>query len=106
MTLAWLHDPVWLIVNALASYRLTRLWTRDWLPPLPRVRQYVIDRLNEGRDSEHPGTKLVDCPWCIGFWIGAAVTAIMSATPHWWPVVAVPLAFSAVTGQLASRDME
>lgn len=106
MNLSWLHDPVWLVVNALCAYRLTRLWTRDSLPPLPAVRQYVIDRLNEGRESEHPATALVDCPWCIGFWIAAADTAIMSAIPRWWPILAVPLAFSAVTGLLAGRDVE
>jgi hypothetical protein len=104
--LDWLHDPVWLIVNALAACRLTRLWTRDSLPPLPRVRQTVIDKLNEGRESEHPATALVDCAWCIGFWIGAGVVAIMSVIPHVWPIVAVPLAFSTVTGWLASRDVE
>lgn len=106
MTITWLHDPVWLVVNVLCASRLTRLWTRDSLPPLPRVRQYVIDRLNKGRTSEHPATALVDCSWCVGFWIGAGVVAIMSAIPHWWPVLAVPLAFSAVTGWLANRDGE
>lgn len=108
MNLAWLHDPVWLVVNALAAFRLTRLWTRDSLPPLPSIRQYVLDRLDKGREAlpEHPLTALVDCPWCIGFWISVAVVALMSALPHWWPVVAVPLAFSAVVGWLASRDVE
>lgn len=34
----------WAPVLALASYRLTRLWLDDMLPPLPRVRAWVQSR--------------------------------------------------------------
>jgi hypothetical protein len=105
-SLNWLHDPVWLAVNALAAARLTRLWTRDSLPPLPRWRDTVIERLNRNRPTEHPLVNLVDCPWCIGFWISAGVAVIMSLLPSLWPVVAVPLAFSTVVGHLAAHDQE
>lgn len=96
MSTGWLHDPVLLIVYALTSYRLTRLWTLDSLPPLPALRAKV--RLKWGR---HAWTELMDCPWCAGFWISLGVTLIASSPAE--PVfrwVAVPLAFSAVVGLL------
>ncbi|MGL4809894.1 MAG: hypothetical protein ACRC4O_14205, partial [Giesbergeria sp.] len=66
MNTKWMRDPVALTVNALAAYRLTRLWTRDSLPPLPRVRQHVLDKLDEIQDAKgshepHPLAALVDC---------------------------------------------
>lgn len=100
----WLHDPVWLIVNALAAYRLTRLITRDMLPPLPRLRENLVDRLNKGRASEHPVAYMLGCPWCVGFWVCVLVVVIMSLLPGVWPWLAVPLAFSAVVGHLAAHD--
>lgn len=39
--LAWVASPLWLVVNALAAFRLTRLWVADMLPPLPRMRDAV-----------------------------------------------------------------
>lgn len=40
-SLEWVTNPLWLIVNALVAYRLTRLWVADMLPPLPRLRESV-----------------------------------------------------------------
>lgn len=98
MSLAWVHDPVWLIVYALTSFRLTRLWTRDSLPPLPALRNKV--QLKWGR---HAWVELMDCPWCAGFWISVGVMLVSSSplAPVWqW--VAVPLALSAVAGLLSA----
>lgn len=102
MNLAWVHDPVWLVAYALASYRLTRLWTRDSLPPLPALRQTVLTKY---------GTRwwapLMDCTWCAGWWISLVVVLLASspvAVAFRW--VALPLAFSAVVGLLARRDDE
>lgn len=49
MNLEWITSPLWLIINALAAYRLTRLWVEDMLPPLPRVR----DRIEQWADQRH-----------------------------------------------------
>lgn len=100
MTLAFVPAWAWLPIYALAAYRLTRLWTRDSLPPLPRFRHYVRERW-DGRAV----VDLVDCPWCVGFWIAVGVV-VVSASPlaGAWQWVALPLALSAVTGLLAMRD--
>lgn len=98
MSLAWVSS-VWLLVHALAAYRLTRLWTRDSLPPLPRFRQYVLDRWGNKAWAE-----LVDCPWCAGFWISLGVAlAASSPISAAWQWLSVPLAISAVVGMLAAR---
>lgn len=105
----WMTSPVALTVNALAAYRLTRLWTRDSLPPLPEVRQHVLDKLDEIQDSkgtteDHPLTRLVDCPWCIGFWISLGVVGAATLTPRAWRPLATALAFSAVVANIAVRE--
>lgn len=98
VTLAWVTTP-WVFVWVLAAARLTRLWTRDSLPPLPRFRQYVATRWGNRAWAE-----LVDCPWCAGFWITSACCAVASTPAE--PVlrwVAVPLALSMVASLLASQ---
>jgi hypothetical protein len=99
VSLAWLPAAWWPVVYVLASYRITRLITRDSLPPLPRMRQYVFDRW-EGR----PIAELIDCPWCMGFWISTGVVLVAS-TPvdAMWRWLALPLALSTIVGCIASR---
>lgn len=41
MTLDWLTNPAWLLVNALVAFRLTRLVVDDKVPPLPRLRKLL-----------------------------------------------------------------
>jgi hypothetical protein len=64
VNLTWTAQPVALIINALAAYRLTRLWIDDMLPPLPRIRKWIDKRtgwwsLIYGKlrrfDRRHPG---------------------------------------------------
>jgi hypothetical protein len=58
---------VWMVVVGLASYRLWRIpaqdsmtdWFRDWL---------YCDQ-NAVKDFL---AQLVECPWCLGFWIAGA----------------------------------
>jgi hypothetical protein len=42
VTLAWLSNPMLVILNALAAFRLTVLWVNDMLPPLPRIRSAIM----------------------------------------------------------------
>jgi hypothetical protein len=122
VTLEWISSPLWLIVNVLAAYRLTRLWVADMLPPLPRMRDAVEswaharwagrDLTGDPREPEayrvwriYGGTPplayLVTCAWCSGYWISLAVFLAASLIPTTvWAFLAVPLAFSAVVGLL------
>jgi hypothetical protein len=128
VNLDWATHPVWLIINALAAYRLTRLWVADMLPPLPRMRDAVeswaLQRWGAYRrtfeplvDDHEPTAEdardvrlyggiaplayLVTCAWCSGYWISLLVFLAASLVPATaWTLLAVPLAFSAVVGLL------
>lgn len=130
MDLAWTSSPVWLIINALVAFRLTRLWVDDTLPPLPRLRHWLRLRMDEGwqrrtqytpsmgavevdkrrrtkdlYDDMPPATYLLDCYWCAGFWISLGTTLAASLLPATvWALLAVPLALSALVGLLGRFD--
>jgi hypothetical protein len=100
VTLSWVSSPIWTLIYALAAFRLTRLWTRDTLPPLPRMREAV-----QSRWGDRAWAELFDCPWCAGFWISLGVVLVSSSpiAPAWqW--LAVPLAISAMVGLIAARE--
>ncbi len=85
---------LWLVLGALACYRLTRLVTADQIT-LP-LRTWVLDR------STWFGY-LVTCDWCLSIWIAPWITAgIMFHGEHLFvqaPIVA--LSVSAITGLLS-----
>jgi hypothetical protein len=87
------------VVDALATYRLTRLWTRDSLPPVVHARHAWLDRF-----GNHPLGDLAECAWCSSWWIALGVTAARAIAPKAWQLVAVPLAYSAVAGWLADQE--
>lgn len=108
------------ILIVLATARLTRFVTEDWLghwwlvqparrwamygTKLRHAQAYVIDQ--EWQDTE-PTTwrqKLVkglDCPFCVGFWIGGAVLLASRIPLARW-VLSV-FALNYVVGHLSSR---
>jgi len=92
------------VVDALAAYRLTRLLVSDGIADRPR------EALLRGlRSREHLKlVELVECPWCIGFWVASAVVIARRAVPHLWGPVADVFAFSATAGIVASavRSMD
>lgn len=129
MDLTWTTNPVWLIINVLVAYRLTRLWIDDSLPPLPMLRSRIQERFTNAwairtikererlgvsnyeftrREQvypDHPLLRLIDCYWCAGFWISLATFLSASLIPaSMWPFIALPLALSAVVGLLGTRD--
>lgn len=46
-------------------------------------------------------SKLLHCPWCLGWWLSVAVWLAWQAEPHATLVFAVPFAVSAVVGLVA-----
>lgn len=86
------HVPVWLLVlDALATFRLAILVTKDMVFEKPR--QFV------GRFGDKPAY-FIQCPWCTSMYLGAGVIAL-SRWWGFWPYIAAVLAFSAVAGFLA-----
>lgn len=100
-----MNIPVWLalLIYALAVARVTGLIVSDSITETPR------DNLIAWLD-DRPATlgsyiaTLVTCPWCAGMWVS------LIASPLAWffwdsPVMLIPaiaLAFSQVTGMVAS----
>jgi hypothetical protein len=90
------------VVMALATARVTRLVTRDRILDAPR--RAVLRALPD----DHLLAYLVVCDWCVSVYTGA-LAAAGGAWAGWWPWAWVPalmLAFSYVTGYLASREGE
>lgn len=86
-----------LVTSALAlgtAARLTRLITSDVFPPVAAARDKVAERFGD----EHPVTYLVQCNWCTGFWVSAAVTASAYrwGDRRWWRFIASVFSLSMV----------
>lgn len=93
--MGWWPNWLWLLVDALAVYRLTRLVARDEL--LRPARVWLDDRY------AGPLVYLVTCMWCLSIWLSAVVLLFTWWIPVAWSVVASGLAFSAVAGQLGEK---
>lgn len=88
------------VIDALATYRLTRLVQRDTLPPVRRAREHVM----ESDEVPESVKELLDCPWCLSFWVGLLVVWLRRAAPRAWRPVALALAASAVTGLISTQE--
>lgn len=99
------------VLGALSTARLTRLVTADQLTE--PLRRRVIQRVQEGGHLEY----LVSCAWCASVWIGfpvaLALTPWLAGALHVHGLLAAlalvygqALAYSQVTGLLASREVE
>ena len=88
-----------LVIDALATYRITRLATVDTIPAAVAFRERVT---RWSRTSGHPAVEeLVHCPWCVGFWIAATVVVARRSAGPAWDRVARVLALSAASGMIA-----
>jgi hypothetical protein len=86
----------WLVVDALAVYRLTRLVVRDEL--LRPFRTWMDRRYESGWLLYW-----LTCVWCLSAAIAAPVVALTYFVPYPWSFVAAGLAFSAVAGAAGDR---
>lgn len=89
--------PTDLIVDALATFRLTRLIVSDSITATPRhaLQQWLLE------GGHVKAFEFTACPWCVGQWVAFGVVIARKVAPKVWHPVACALAFSAVTGILA-----
>ena len=96
-----------------AAARLTRLAARDSILDLPRahVEHWANKRkhgenytADQAENDPHWAVTLINCPWCIGFWINAATlaTAWKWGDRRWWRAATGVLATSFVTSALVA----
>lgn len=94
--------PVWLLVLVafLATARLTRLVTADYVTKVPR--EWLI----RWRGEDAPLSYLVTCDWCASMYTGSAVAVGVVLWPDNRLVVGVllVLAASLVAGLLAQLE--
>jgi hypothetical protein len=89
-----------LVLIALATFRLVRLFTYDV------ITQFIRDWFVGARPRSFGDTlgALINCPWCTGLWFSFIVVFFYFATPFAWPVILV-LAIAAIASffQVASN---
>jgi hypothetical protein len=91
----WARDPLAVAVLTLAVHRLTRMGLLDTMP-FGALRNRLIKRNPSGHLAE-----LLTCPWCLGWWMSAAVVLAACTLPRRvWQPIAVALAVSSVAALL------
>jgi len=93
------NDFADLAVDALASYRLTKL-VRDDMITEP-LREAVHERVGDPAESKL--AYLVNCPWCLSIWFGAGLVILRWRWPKVGRGVARALAVSALTGMITQQ---
>jgi len=94
ITAQWLQ----FLIISLAVFRLTRLIIEDTI--LEPLRERTVFRL--APDSEL--RSLFDCAWCLSFWLSVLAVISFLLFPQGTTWVALPFAFSSVTGLIASNS--
>lgn len=90
------------LLDALAAFRLTRLVTEDAITE-PLRKRIVAQSYAAPGGIGSKVHKLIECPWCAGFWISAGVIVARAAAPRAWEPVARVLALSAAVGLIAEN---
>lgn len=91
--------PFTFVVVCLAAFRITRFVTTDDWPPIQRLRNRLLERWSgTGWDVG------LECPWCIGFWVSAALTFALAQLLSIPLPALYALAVSSVVGFIGSRD--
>lgn len=103
------HSWWFLLVDALAVYRLAILVAKDKITDRPRN---ILMNLGYSHAKPRRGIRgttarwlfeLVTCPWCVSLWFAAGAVALTRFYPDEWQYAAMWLALSGVTGFLAER---
>lgn len=82
------------LVDGLATYRLVKLVRDDRITQA--LRNWIKSRW--GPPDRSKVTYLVNCPWCLSFYFGAALTLARRQWPEASGLTARALALSALTG--------
>jgi hypothetical protein len=104
-----LRDPVTLIVGGLAVHRLTRLVTEDTITD--PIRDRITGRVEQFGRVERAGEpsrprldEFLRCPWCVSVWVAGGWALLAVTAPPVAAPVGAALAWSSVTGLLASVE--
>jgi hypothetical protein len=111
-----------LVVDALATYRLTRLATADVISE--PFRRSLVGRILgwseeeiaaasptsveavDALESPPKAARLLTCRWCAGMWIAGGVVASRTFAPQAWDPVARGLALSSAAALIARLETD
>jgi len=94
------YTLLFLVVDALAAFRIVRFVQKDSFPPIAWLRRWGDRR---APDVVH---ELVwACPWCLGFWVAVGVV-VARFNAEWWGGVGAALAVAALVGFLYERQKD
>lgn len=87
-----------IVVLGLATYRITRLFTRDTI--MESFRNWWWERFPPEKTR---WGYLLTCEWCLSFWVASLlfISAIIDSVTV---LVAVPFALSAIAGLLTAYE--
>lgn len=90
-----------LISEILATYRITRLVTKDGITQRPRdaILAWALRPSRWGRARHPKVAELIECPWCVSAY-AAAVVLVLRCHPA-GRVLLTALALSAAAGTMA-----
>ena len=87
------------VILGLATYRITRLFTRDTITSA--LRNVFWKKFPP--ESTYIGY-LSTCEWCFSFWIAAGITGAFILAPSVTSIIAIIYAVSAVAGLLTAYE--
>lgn len=94
--------PQELILDALATYRLTRLIVQDEITV--EMRAAAIQQIQKlPTPLANKLAYLLTCPWCVSIYAAAILFLLRKTTPELAAVVTAVLASSAVAGAISER---
>lgn len=100
-------DGLPLLILILGAYRLTRLVGWDEFPLVAKLRDRVTGKRGvEGGVEYHERPVLehfLTCPFCVGFWISAAVYVAWLSAPRPTLYAVTPFAISGAVGLIAKN---
>lgn len=88
-----------LFIDALATFRLVKLVRHDRITQ--PIRKAVETRW--GPPEKSKVSYLMDCPWCLSFYFGVALSLLRLGWPRSSGLLARSLALSALTGLAAEH---
>lgn len=92
-----LLQPIPLLILALATFRISRLFTVDVI--FENLREWIWKK-------KPPHTKigyLFTCNWCMSIWVASLLVICYTIITTATTLIALPFALSAVAGLIAAR---
>lgn len=109
----------------MATYRITRLITRDKIPIIAVPRELFVQRWatyestelsNENQHISLNGSHtnfimrslayLWECDWCVSIWVGSGISTATYYLENtwWWQIILLAATASSITGLIAQRE--